>query len=62
MAGTLDGFAREQRPGIQTQSSYSSCLLCYVGIAKSVLYATTSVEDLGLTVDSLKQAFIRVRG
>ena len=58
MSGTLVGFARKQRPGIQIQSSYRSCLLCYVGIAKSVLYATTSVEYLGLTVDSLKQAFI----
>lgn len=29
-----------------------------IGIAKSVLYQTTSVEYLRLTVDSLKQAFI----
>ena len=29
-----------------------------VSIAKSVLYPTTSVEYPGLTVDSLKQAFI----
>jgi len=29
-----------------------------IGIAKSVLYPTTSVEYLGLTVDSLNQAFI----
>ena len=29
-----------------------------IGNAKSVLYPTTSVEYLGLTVDSLKQAFI----
>ena len=29
-----------------------------IGITKSVLYPTTSVEYLGLTVDSLKQAFI----
>lgn len=43
---------------LEIQSSYSSCLLYYVGIAKSVLYATTSVEYLGLTVDSLNQAFI----
>ena len=29
-----------------------------INITKSVLYPTTSVEYLGLTVDSLKQAFI----
>lgn len=29
-----------------------------IGITKSVLYPTTSVEYLGLTVDSVKQAFI----
>ena len=29
-----------------------------IGIALSVLYPTTSVEYLGLMVDSLKQAFI----
>lgn len=61
-------FCQKQRPGIQLQCSYSSSLYCVlsllidlgytIGIAKSVLYPTTSVEYLGLRVDSLKQAFI----
>ena len=54
----MEKFSRKQSPGIQIQSSYSICLLCYVGIAKFVLYRSSSVEYLGLTVDSLKMAFI----
>ena len=60
MSRTLVGFSRKQRPGIQIRSSYSSCLLCYVGVAKSVLYPSTSVEYIGLTVDSLKHSLFLV--
>lgn len=67
VSGTLVDFARNR--GQEYRFSAATAAIYYVlsllvdlgytiNITKFVLYPTTSVEYLGLTVDSLKQAFI----